>query len=175
MGFVRVSGYSKSALDNKYQEGYDDGYAEGYDDGASDVTANPCMILAKYSDDPTHTTIINADTEDDVDVHILNNTTHDLMIILNGSMSGDNTSATISVNGTVVMDIDWLIARTITFPSGGDLHFYQDKIGGTTNQEGSIFLTITGKRSNDSFTNNIIWTDSEDKTEGTATFATLLS
>ena len=171
MGFVRVCGYGQSDLDNKYQEGYDD----GYDDGATDVTSNPCMILAKYSDDETHTTIINADREDDLDIHILNNTAHNLMIILNGSMSGANQSVTISVNGEVVETIDWLIARTITFPVGGDLHFYQDKVGGTENEEGSIFLTITGKRSNDSFTNNIIWTDSEDKTEGTATFSTVLS
>jgi len=175
MGFVRVCGYGQSDLDNKYQEGYNDGLAAGYDVGAADVTANPCMILAKYSDDETHTTIINADREDDLDIHILNNTAHNLMIILNGSMSGTNQSVTISVNGEVVETIDWLIARTITFPVGGDLHFYQDKVGGTENEEGSIFLTITGKRSNDSFTNNIIWTDSEDKTEGTATFSTVLT
>ena len=171
MGFVRVSGYSKSDLDEKYQEGYDD----GYDDGATDVTANPVMILASYSDDPTHTMVIDADREVDVNVHVLNNTTHPLMIILNGVMSGDNQSVTISVNGEVVRTIDWLIAQTIPFPVGGDLHFYQDKVGGTTNEDGSIFLTITGKRANDSFTNGIIWTDSEDKTEGTATFTTLLT
>ena len=170
-----MSGYNQTDLDNKYQEGYIIGYAEGYDDGATDVTSNPTIILAAYSDDPTHTMVINADSEDAVNVHILNNTTHNMMIILNGSMSGTNRSVTISVNGAVVETIDWLIARTITFPIGGDLHFYQEKVGGSSNDEGSIFLTITGRRSNDSFTNNIIWTDSEDKTEGTATFTTLLT
>ena len=170
MGFVRVSGYNQTDLDNKYQEGYDD----GYDDGATDVTSNPCMILAKYSNDPTKTMVIDADREVDVNVHILNNTTHPLMIILNGVMSGRNPSATITVNGESTT-IEWLIAQTITFPVGGDLHFYQEKVGGTENEQGSIFLTVTGKRGNDSFTNNIIWTDSEDKTEGTATFTTLLT
>ena len=167
MGFVRVAGYGQSDLDAAYARGL----AEGFNAGAVDVTANPTMILAAYSDDPTHTTIINADSEDFLDIDIVNNTVHDLMIILNGSMSGINQSVTLTVNGTSTV-IDWLIARTITFPSGGILHFYQEKDQGSSNEEGSIFLTIVGKRNTDSFTNGIIWTDSEDKTEGTATFAT---
>ena len=170
MGFVRVAGYGQSELDAEYARGY----ADGFNAGAIDVTANPTMILAADSTDPTVLTPINADTEDDVNIHIVNNTTHNLMIILNGSMSGTNQSVTLTVNGETTT-IGWLIAQTITFPSGGDLHFYQDKVGGSTNEEGSIFLTIIGKRNTDDFSTNITWTGSEDKTEGTATFTTLLS
>lgn len=174
MGFVRVSGYNQTDLDNKYQEGYDDGYPEGYDDGASDVTNNPTIILAADSRDPSNMVVINADSEDFVNVHVVNSTTHDLKIVVNGSMSGVNRSVTKTVNGVTTV-IDWIVASIYSFESGADLHFYQEKNGGSSNQEGSIFLTIIGKRSNDNYTNGIVWTSSEDKTEGTATFATLLS
>ena len=160
MGFVRVGGYSQTDLNNKYQEGFSD----GYDTGALFVTGNPVMIKAKDSMDPDNLLIINSDSEDFVDVTIFNNTGKTMKILLNATMSGNNIVKTL--NGA---DIGWMIGVTLDFPSGGALHFYQDKTGGSSNQEGSIFLAVIGAYS--SFTNNIIWTDSEDKTEGTATFS----
>ena len=176
MGFVRVAGYGQSELDAKYQEGYDD----GYDDGASDVTISPVIIRAQDSTDPNNWIIMNADHEDRVNVHIINSTTHALSIIINATMSGANQQHSITYSDSTVVDLNdssigGMVGNIIAFPSGSDLYFYQESDGGQTNEEGSIFLTITGKRSNDDFTNYIYWTDSEDKTEGTATFTTLLS
>lgn len=171
MGFVRVTGYNQSDLDAAYQRGvadgeasgYDDGYEDGYDDGSAFVTGNPTIIVATDSIDPSIQMIINADTEDDLDISIYNTTDHSLGIIVNGSMSGANQVATIGATS-----MESLVGRTYEFPSGSTLHFKQDKIGGVENREGSIFLAIIGAYSN--FTNGITWIDSEDRTEGSATF-----
>ena len=95
-------------------------------------------------------------------------------------MSGANQQHSITYSDLTTVDLNdqsigGMVGNVIPFPSGSVLYFYQESDGGLTNNEGSIFLAITGKRANDAYTPGIVWTDSEDKTEGTATFATPLS
>ena len=169
MGFVRVSGYNQTDMDNNYQAGieYADGranpnsvnYKSGFRAGATQVAGNPAIVLA--SGHP-----INTDSEDSLDIHIYNNTSNTLTAIITGALNGPSGTNIKTLNGEDIGLIGDGIS--IAFPPNGDFHFKQNYNGGATNKEGNLYITVIGDYN--TFDNQIIWNASTDGTTGTATF-----
>lgn len=168
MGFVRVSGYNQTDLDNAYAQGVTDAdgranpssvnYQTGYSAGATYVAQHPVIVTNDRS------TPIYSDHEDTVNVHIYNNTTNTLKFIIWGKMQGQNVVHTL--NDTSIA-IAWPTAYD--FPPNGDLYLYQDGDGGASGDDGDIMIVVLGDY--DTYQNLITWNDSMDTTSGNCTFS----
>ena len=168
MGFVRVSGYNQTDLDNAYAQGvaYADGrsnpssvnYQSGYSAGATYVAQHPVWVTNNF-DLP-----IPTDRDHSVNVHVYNNTSNTLKILIWATFEGENEVHTL--NGTIISTV-W--PTTYDFPPNGDLYFYQEWDGGTDNPSGRICLAVIGEYS--SYQNLIVTDIDDDKTTGSCTFS----
>lgn len=168
MGFVRVSGYNQTDLDNAYAQGVTDAdgrsnpssvnYQTGYSAGATYVAQHPVWVTTDL-DLP-----IKTDRDLDVNVHVYNNTTNTLKILIYGYFQGDN--AVHTLNGVT---ISTHFPTMYDFPPNGDLYFYQEHYGGEDNPSGSIVLAVIGEYS--SYQNLIVQDLENDRTTGSCTFS----
>ena len=168
MGFVRVSGYNQTDLDNAYAQGvaYADGrsnpssvnYQSGYSAGATYVAQHSVWVTTDLG------MFIPSDRDLDVNVHIYNNTSNTLKILVYASLQGDNTEHT--MNG---VPIPVYYPTTHDFPPNGDLYFYQEHYYGTDNPDGRIYLAVIGEYS--SYQNLIVMDLENDRTTGSCTFS----
>ena len=170
MGFVRVSGYNQTDMDNNYQAGMaaadarvnpdSASYSAGYSAGADYVVANPQMVSASNS----LMNVISAQWEDTVDIHIRNNSSNTLGIIMYGDPKGDGETMIKTLNG---VNVGALAGLTLSFPPNGDFRFYQEP-GSISNGNGVLFITVIGNYSN--YSNTIYYNDDQARTYGEAVF-----
>ena len=138
---------------------YNKGYSNGYSDGATHVIQHPVWITSNVS------MPISTDREDSVNVHIYNNTSNTLKILIYvTSQRGEN--AVHTLNGA---NIATHFPTMYDFPPNGDLYLYQDGVGGSDNPDGEINLVILGEYS--SYENLIVWDDNNFRTTGSCTFS----
>ena len=112
-GFVRVSGYSQSDLDNKFTEGYNVGYTAGYNDGKS------TMYTTRLDGYVEH-----GETADDVDVYYTCPVNGLLVIAAGLKVGGNHKSSSVYVNENLFMDCEddgdelWGLCQSIYVNAG---------------------------------------------------------